>query len=68
MVPRRTNVLLIELLVSPKPLFVSGDSVGSDTPMLARATVAAFAVDPDKDFLDHIKKNNADVTVLTYKG
>ncbi|MEZ0311997.1 MAG: HAD family hydrolase [Myxococcota bacterium] len=57
-----------DLLVSPRPLFVSGDSVGSDTPMLARATVKAFAVDPDKEFLAHIEKNNSDVTVLTYKG
>lgn len=57
-----------ELLVSPRPLFAFGDSVGSDTPMLARATVGAFAVDPDQAFLDHIKENNADVAVLTYKG
>ncbi len=57
-----------DLLVSPQPLFASGDSAGSDTPMLSRATVRAFAVDPDQEFLDHIKRNSADVTVLTYKG
>ncbi len=56
-----------ELLVSPQPLFVSGDSVNSDTPMLACATAGAIAVDPDQPFLDHIKKTKSDIIVHTYK-
>jgi phosphoserine phosphatase len=58
--------IVTDRLVSRYPLFCFGDAVGSDTPMLARATVRGFAVNPDAEFKAHIAKNHADLTGLAF--
>lgn len=52
--------------VPSRPLFSFGDSFDTDTPLLQRATVAAFVVDPNKAMREFMAAHPTDYTWLTF--